>query len=201
MVYGTYSTGFRPGGNNRLPQVAAYNADTLTNFEIGWKTSWFDHRLRSNGAVFFEHWNGVQLSVTGNNGITSIVNAANAQVKGIEGDISWLAFDNLTLGASATYVDAKTTNALCPLDPSTEEVTHSCADPTAPVGHAIAGDAESQGEPDRTIQIHHRRLSELRAGNRHSPRHLDQPARPNPQWLTWATCRSSRPSISRQAPA
>jgi iron complex outermembrane receptor protein len=134
MVYGTYSTGFRPGGNNRLPQVASYAADTLTNFEIGWKTSWLDHRLRTNGAVFLEHWNGVQLSVTGNNGITSIVNAANAQVKGIEGDISWLAFDNLTLGASATYVDAKTTNALCPLDPSTEEVTHACADPTAPSG-------------------------------------------------------------------
>jgi iron complex outermembrane recepter protein len=134
MVYVTYSTGFRPGGNNRLPQVLSYAADTLSNYEFGWKTSWLDHRLRTNGALFFEKWNGVQLSVTGNNGITSIVNAANARVKGIEGDVSWLLIDNLTVGASATYVNARTTNPLCPLDPSTELVTHDCADPTAPTG-------------------------------------------------------------------
>jgi len=32
MVYGTYSTGFRPGGNNRLAGVASYGADTLTTW-------------------------------------------------------------------------------------------------------------------------------------------------------------------------
>ena len=134
MVYATYSTGYRPGGNNRLAQVAPYKADTLTNFELGWKTAWFDHRLRTNGAIFFERWKDVQLSVTGQSGITTIVNATNAQVKGFEGDVSWLALDNLTLSASGTYVDTKTTQSFCPLDPATEEVTHNCTDPTAPTG-------------------------------------------------------------------
>lgn len=135
MVYGTYSTGFRPGGNNRLPFVAAYGADTLTNFELGWKTAWLDHRLRANGAIFLEHWNNFQYSVTGVSGITSIVNAANAQVKGIEGDLSWLALDNLTLSASGTYVNARTTQNLCNLDEE-EQVVHNCAaaDLTAPSG-------------------------------------------------------------------
>ena len=134
MVYGTYSTGFRPGGNNRLQEVAPYAADTLTNFEVGWKTAWLDRRIRANGAVFYERWKDMQLSVLGISGITSIVNAADARVKGVEGDVSWLVADDLTLAASGTYVDAKTTQNFCPLDPTTELVTHDCADPTAPAG-------------------------------------------------------------------
>jgi outer membrane receptor protein involved in Fe transport len=135
MVYGTYSTGFRPGGINRLPDVAPYGADTLTNFEFGWKTSWFDHTLRVNGATFYERWNNFQYAVTGVSGITSIVNAANAAVKGVEGEINWLAIDNLTLSVSGTYVNARTTQNLCKLNDE-EQVVHDCApeDLTAPSG-------------------------------------------------------------------
>jgi iron complex outermembrane receptor protein len=133
MVYGTYSTGFRPGGNNRLANVAPYVADTLTNFEFGWKTAWLNNRLRSNGAVFFERWKDMQLGTTGFNGITTIVNATNAQVKGIEGDISWLALDSLTLSASGTYVNAVTTEPFCPLL-NKVTVVHDCAVPNAPTG-------------------------------------------------------------------
>ena len=113
MVYATYSTGFRPGGNNRRVGLAPYNSDTLSNYEIGWKTSWFDHRVRFNGAVFYEKWKGVQLGVTGPNGITDIFNVGNATVKGIESDVTWLALERLELSASGTYVDAKTTTDFC----------------------------------------------------------------------------------------
>src|SRR5665213_1626575 len=43
MVYATWSKGFRPGGVNRTAQVGIppYQADFLTNWEIGWKTQWF----------------------------------------------------------------------------------------------------------------------------------------------------------------
>jgi iron complex outermembrane receptor protein len=133
MVYATYSTGFRPGGNNRRPGIAPYTDDTLSNYEIGWKTSWLD-RLRFNGAVFYEKWNDMQLAVTGANGITSIVNAANATVKGVESQVEWLVVDNLTLGASGTYVNARTSQNYCNADPVTEAVTHDCADPNAPAG-------------------------------------------------------------------
>ena len=134
MVYTTYSTGFRPGGNNRRVEVASYGADTLANFEGGWKTSWFASRLRWNGAIFYERWKGVQLAVTGQQGITSIVNVGNADVKGIETEVNWLALDSLTLTASGTYVDAKTLQNFCNVDQVTEQVTHNCADPNAPAG-------------------------------------------------------------------
>ncbi len=136
MVYGTYSTGFRPGGNNRLFSVAPFKPDTLTNFELGWKTAWLDNRLRANGAVFYERWKDLQYGVLGVNSITTIINASNAAVKGIEGDVSWLALENLTLTASGTYVNARTTQNLCQLDPVTEAVVHDCAasDIIAPKG-------------------------------------------------------------------
>jgi iron complex outermembrane receptor protein len=134
MVYGTYSTGFRPGGNNRRVEVVSYGADTLTNLETGWKTSWLSSRLRWNGAIFYERWKGMQLAVTGVQGITSIVNVGNARVKGIESEVSWLLIDNLTLSASGTYVDAKTLQNFCNADVVTEQVTHDCADPNAPAG-------------------------------------------------------------------
>jgi outer membrane receptor protein involved in Fe transport len=134
MLYGTYSTGFRPGGNNRAATIAPYGPDTLTNFESGWKTDWFDHRLRFNGAVFFERWNAVQLSVVGVNQITSIVNVGNATSKGIESEVDWLPIDSLTLSASGTYVNARTTQEFCNVDPRTELITHDCADPTAAAG-------------------------------------------------------------------
>ena len=65
MVYATYSEGFRPGGINRRGTLPPYEADWLTNYEIGWKTTWFDNRLRWNGAVFSQTWDDFQFSLLG----------------------------------------------------------------------------------------------------------------------------------------
>ena len=118
MVYVTYSTGFRPGGNNRpafavgqVQNPAPYKADTITNYEIGWKTSWFDHTLRVNGALFWEDWKNVQYSEPGILGIYYTVNAGKARSRGVEGDVSWTVAHHLTLSGSGTYVDAKLTSA------------------------------------------------------------------------------------------
>jgi outer membrane receptor protein involved in Fe transport len=118
MIYATYSTGFRPGGNNRRVGLGPYASDTLSNYELGWKTSWFDRSLRFNGAVFYEDWKGVQLAISGPNGITDLFNVGNASVKGIESEIDWLVTEGLDISASATYVDAKTTSDFCGEDKS-----------------------------------------------------------------------------------
>jgi outer membrane receptor protein involved in Fe transport len=114
MVYGTYSTGFRPGGNNRKPAAGTFAADTLTNFEIGWKTTWLDRRLRVNGAVFYEKWKSVQTAVQTLSGITSIVNAGDAKVEGLESEVSWAVNEHLTLSASGTgLLKAEITSNFC----------------------------------------------------------------------------------------
>jgi len=120
MLYATYSTGFRPGGNNRdafalgqLQSIPPYKADKLTNYEVGWKTLWFDRTVRLNGALFWEDWKNVQYSLPGILGIFYTVNAGSARSRGVEGDISWIIDRKLTLSASGTYVDPKLTKPFC----------------------------------------------------------------------------------------
>ena len=104
MVYATYSKGFRPGGVNRIagPNGVPYQPDFLKNYEIGWKTTWFDHRLRWNGALFWEDWKNFQFGFLVPPSITAITNAGNARIKGIENDIQFAPTNNLTLSANFT---------------------------------------------------------------------------------------------------
>jgi len=120
MLYFTYSTGFRPGGNNRsayfqgnVQNPKAFAADTLTNYELGWKTSWLHHTLRLNGALFWEDWSNVQYALPGIQGIFYTVNAGTARSRGFEGEAAWNPTPALTLSASGTYVDAKLTSDFC----------------------------------------------------------------------------------------
>jgi outer membrane receptor protein involved in Fe transport len=115
MAYATFSKGFRPGGVNRTAEagIGPYQADYLKNYEIGWKTQWFDHRLRWNGALFWEDWNNFQFSFLGLNSVTIITNGGNARIKGIENEIEWAATSALTLSSSFTLLDAKLTTNYC----------------------------------------------------------------------------------------
>jgi len=129
MVYGTYSTGFRPGGNNRLPTASPFSADTLDNFEIGWKTSWLDHRVRFNGAVFYDKWKNAQTAVQGQYGITSIVNAGDAKSTGVETEFNWLVTDQLNLFVAGTVLfKDETTTVFC--QPTTLGVPQSTCTPS-----------------------------------------------------------------------
>jgi outer membrane receptor protein involved in Fe transport len=114
MLYATYSTGFRPGGNNRDKgdQIGTvYVPDTLTNFEMGWKTSWFDHALRWNGAVYYEKWNNLQYAEqAAGTSITNISNVGGARVYGIETDVQLRPAKGFTLTASGAFNDAKLTS-------------------------------------------------------------------------------------------
>ena len=110
LLYATWSEGFRPGGINRNPFVGDYEPDFLTNWEAGWKTQWGDHSLQFNGAIFFEQWDNLQRAFQGENGITQVDNAPNAEIKGIEAQLLWAATDNFRLSAAAAYYDAELTS-------------------------------------------------------------------------------------------
>ena len=113
MVYATYSKGFRPGGANRIGNLGTYNADFLTNYEAGWKTQWFDNRLRWNGSVFWEDWKNFQFSFLGPNSVTEIANGGNARIKGVESSVEWLTTQNLLLSTDFTFMDPVLTSNYC----------------------------------------------------------------------------------------
>jgi outer membrane receptor protein involved in Fe transport len=114
LAYFTYSTGYRPGGINRLPGVNPYAADTLTNYELGFKTSWFQRRLIVNLALFQQEWHNVQYGLTtpDSNGTLSTYNVGDARIRGVEGDFN-ANIGPVTLSGSATYIDGKTTTDFC----------------------------------------------------------------------------------------
>jgi iron complex outermembrane recepter protein len=151
MLYATWSEGFRPGGINRRGNLPPYQSDFLTNYELGFKTTWANNRLRFNGALFSEDWNDFQYSFLGANGLTEIRNAGQARINGFETDITWVPTDGLTLSTSLSFLDAKTTEAYCgtvyggdnldgsppnvlPGDPLYGKTVTNCSDPLAPVG-------------------------------------------------------------------
>jgi len=110
MFYATWSRGFRPGGINRRNDVPPYAADFLTNYELGWKTTFGP--LRWNGDIFHEKWKKFQFAFLGANSFTEIHNARDAVINGLETDLNYLR-GGLTLNAAAAYTDGKTKGNIC----------------------------------------------------------------------------------------
>src|SRR5580658_6803557 len=119
LLYFTYSTGFRPGGVNRVfdPPLGTvfppYKTDTLVNWEIGWKTEWLDRTLRWNAAAFLENWDNFQFLFLGPNSVTVVQNAASAQIRGFESDLQWAPVHELLFSSAFTYLHAITTSNYC----------------------------------------------------------------------------------------
>nr|WP_262690829.1 TonB-dependent receptor [Kordiimonas aestuarii] len=125
LFYATYSEGFRPGGFNRgggipsanpnFPTVGVtYGTDDVKNYEAGWKMSLADGNVRFNGNVYYIEWSNMQVSRFDPQNVsilTFIENAADAEIKGIEGDLIWAATPNLMLFGAFSYNDAKLVGA------------------------------------------------------------------------------------------
>ena len=113
LLYATVSTGYRPGGINRRAGMEGYAPDEVTNYEAGFKSSWFNRRLRFNITAYQLDWSQIQFTFQGLNGISDTLNAGNARVRGIEADTSFTPLDGLTIAGSAAYTDAKLVKDYC----------------------------------------------------------------------------------------
>ncbi|MFC4526920.1 TonB-dependent receptor [Dyella halodurans] len=147
MIYATWSEGFRPGGINRRGSLPPYQSDWLTNYELGWKTTWLDNRLSWNGAVFREKWKDFQFSILGANGLTEIKNAGQAQIDGLESDLNWAATYNLQLSAGFALYNAKLTENYCGFtDTNGHPITYCPAGTINPLtGEAVTGPQAPSG--------------------------------------------------------
>lgn len=118
LYYFKAGTGFRQGGINDANAAAqlgvlipaGFKPDTVTNLEVGAKTSWLNDRLFFNAAYFKMFWKDIQVPGQDATGASNFVeNAAKAEIDGIELELfvrlteEWL----LTLGI--TWLDAALT--------------------------------------------------------------------------------------------
>jgi len=127
MVYATYSRGYRPGGINRVGTVPPYLSDFLTNYEVGWKTTWAGNRFRWNGALFTQKWEDFQFSFLGQNGLTIIQNANQARINGLEMDATLVVGGGLVINGGVAFIDSELTEDYCGIaDPVTSRPITSC---------------------------------------------------------------------------
>ncbi len=120
LIYASYSEGFKSGGFNTryLVPVAApvsFDPEELVTYETGIKWEGLDRRLRLNGAVFFSDYSDIQL-VLFQNGAPLTVNAASADIFGVELEATALPIDSLEIGLGLGYTDAEY-SSVAPLDP------------------------------------------------------------------------------------
>jgi iron complex outermembrane recepter protein len=111
MMYAQASQGFRPGGINTVPSLppnlAAYGADSLWNYELGLKSSWLGNRLVFNAAIYEIDWEDMQYSATSTNGAFGyITNLGKARIRGLEADTSFVLNSAWRGGVSLTLTDA-----------------------------------------------------------------------------------------------
>ncbi len=127
MYYLTWSEGFRPGILNRpvgrtdpsgqYSVPAEVDTDEITNYEFGWKTILKDGNLRFNGSAFYVDVTGLQTTIFD----PSIVNlffsdnAADATIKGLEGDFTYYTMvEGLSVAGAFSMLETEITDALVP---------------------------------------------------------------------------------------
>ena len=126
MLYVTMSEGFRPGLLNRpvgssspdgsYSVKPSIESDEITNYEFGWKAVLQDGALRFNGSVFMVDVSGLQSTIFD----PSIVNlffsdnAADAEIKGVEGDFVYYTDNGLILSGAFSLLDTEITKSLVP---------------------------------------------------------------------------------------
>ncbi|MBB3981061.1 iron complex outermembrane receptor protein [Sphingobium fontiphilum] len=117
MVYGSWARGFKSGGfTGRIGVVqdgdTPYGPEKVDTFEVGLKADLLDRRLRVNLAAFYTNYRDMQVAqiyfdsatnVQGNR----ILNAAKAEIKGVELEVQAMPTDGLTLRGSVGYLDTK----------------------------------------------------------------------------------------------
>ena len=111
MLYFSVTRGYKSGGLNYAATSlvsASFEPETITSYEVGAKTQWFDHRLRLNLTGFAYDYKNLQVESLVSPAVIAIGNAATATAKGLEAELTvkptptWELTTNLTL-LDATY--------------------------------------------------------------------------------------------------
>lgn len=106
MAYLTLARGFKSGGYNYPAKNAAgvgvaLDPEVLDMVELGVKGDFFDGNLRANAAAYFYNYKDLQVtraSTAGGGSVTSVTeNAADAQIYGLDVDLTWQVVNHFTL--------------------------------------------------------------------------------------------------------
>ncbi len=119
LFYFQAAKGFKGGGYSAIALVSSdpvgvYQPETNWTYEGGIKADWFDNRLRTNLALFFSDIEDIQQNSTANAAPGAfefpVENVADAEIKGLEFEISLVPVDGLNIFASGSLLDGEYKN-------------------------------------------------------------------------------------------
>lgn len=162
LWYLTISEGFRLGGSNgiaacteektqlcALPYEFSYEPDSTTNYELGFKSTWFENRFHFNAAIFNVDWDDAQVSgaSTENGGLPYTSNAGKANSRGIEVSTRAILSDSLSAFASYAYTKAELTSDVNGF------FTSSFNDPAAADEYSVLDGDRLPGSPEHQLSF------------------------------------------------
>jgi iron complex outermembrane recepter protein len=139
LGYISYNRGFKSGlFNTDVYAQPAVKPEVLDAYEIGLKSEYLDHKFRANLAAYYYQYKNLQVTelVTG---ADIVLNAAKADIYGLDADFTVLPIRNLTLNASFALIHGTYTSF--PDAPYYPRVTAASCSPGVGAGGACTVDA------------------------------------------------------------
>ncbi|HPA38078.1 MAG TPA: TonB-dependent receptor [Phenylobacterium sp.] len=119
-LYGRWSTGYKSGGaNSRSLTYRAFDPETVSMYELGAKTQFWENRARLNLAAYYGEIKDAQVDfsviiLNNNRGTLETTNAATGKTKGVELDFTVTPAEGLTLSANYAYTKVELSKAFNP---------------------------------------------------------------------------------------
>ena len=117
LAYVSYNRGVKGGGFNAplFPitindlTTLSFKPETLTSYEVGFKSEFLEHTLRFNAAAYYYDYKDYQALIY-TLGLEQLIVNADATHKGAEAEIEWAPSSAWRFGVGVAYVDALVTN-------------------------------------------------------------------------------------------
>lgn len=118
MAFASFSSGFKSGGfyarTQNVDDINSYDPEYVDTYEAGIKSEWFENRIRFNATAFYSEYEDKQEEVItnlGNGNVTTIVlNAADAEIAGLELELTAQITSGLSAFFNYGYIDAEFTD-------------------------------------------------------------------------------------------
>ena len=147
MLYGNITRGYKSGSFGTLPyltttQVEPIKPEEVTAYEIGLKSSLFDHKLDITAATFYYDYVNKQLlgylytgAIFGN--LPGEVSIPKSRVVGAELNVAAHPVRGLAITGGATYIDSKVTSNYRTSSPDALYGFQAATDPSCPAGSTV----------------------------------------------------------------
>jgi iron complex outermembrane recepter protein len=130
MLYTSASKGFKSGGFNGRPLTVAgakpFDPEFVTSYEAGFKSEWFDNRVRLNAAAFLSHYSDMQFTANVYSNETQtfeqiIDNVGKAKIHGFEIELEARPIPALSIQSSVGHTQFRITDLTADVPGVTEQ--------------------------------------------------------------------------------